>query len=412
MLDLPNYIVCAFLFVSLFFEIFLLLTFLESKGWQKKNNPLKHADLPTATIIVPCFNEETSIFGTIESLLALDYPKEKLNIMVVDDGSTDNSWNLIQKYKSNSQIILHHKENGGKHTALNLALSKSKSDIIGCLDADSFVNPDALKKIVQYFADQEIMAVVPSIKVLNPKNVLEKIQAIQYGWGVFMRKTLSHLDALYVAPGPFSIFRKEVFEKIGPYREAHNTEDCEIALRMQKHHLKIANCHDAFIYTVVPKRLKALYKQQLRWLYGTLKNVIDYRGLFMKKGYGDLGFLVLPVVFISALSGLFITILFLTRTSIHIGQWFNNWKSINFTFSWPNLDLSWFYIKTDFHLIIALVALLIAIATILTGRKLAGEKIRPSLDIFYFLIIYPLIAPLWLFKAVFNILISKKTSWR
>ena len=412
MFEVSNLIVYGFLFVSVFFEIFLLLSFLESYNHsKKKTNPVADNYL-SATIIVPCFNEERSLFGTIDSLLALDYPQDKLKIMIIDDGSTDNSWNLMQKYKSHPLIQIFHKENGGKHTALNFALKNSTSDIVGCLDADSFVGPETLKKIVRHFADERVMAVVPSIKVFQPKNVIEKIQKVQYEWGVFMRKTLSFLNALYVTPGPFSFFRREVFEKIGPYRKAHNTEDCEIALRMQRHHLKITNCHDAYIYTVAPKKIKTLYKQQLRWVYGTLKNILDYRDLFMKKEYGNLGFLVLPIVFISALSALFVTILFLIRTTIHLGQFYANWKSINFDLVWPRFHFSWFFINTDFNLFVGLIAFIIVVSIILIGKKLSGEKLKSAGDLIYFFIFYPLIAPFWLFKAFYNILVSKKTSWR
>lgn len=413
MFELSNLLVYTFLFISIFFEVFLLLTFIENRTTIKNHQKTTPKNFPTATIAVPCFNEEKSISATIESLLALDYPKDKLKIMIVDDGSTDKSWEVVQKYKNNPTIELYKKENGGKHTVLNFAISQSKSEIFGCLDADSFVSPDALKKIAWHFENPKTMAVVPSIKVFEPKNVFEKIQKVQYEWGIFMRKTLSFLNALYVTPGPFSFFRREVFEKIGPYRKAHNTEDCEIALRMQRHHLDIANCHDAYIYTVAPKKLKTLYKQQLRWVYGTLKNMIDYRDLFLKKEYGNLGFLILPVVLISALSALFVTILFLVRTGINLEQYYTNLKSINFNWAWPTkFSFDWFFIKTDFHIFIGLIAFIIVIAIILIGKKLANEKLRNSTDLFYFFIIYPFIAPLWLFKAVYNIITDQKTSWR
>lgn len=413
MLELSNIIINVFLFISIFFEVFLIITFLENRKSLKRTSIISEDKLPTATIIVPCFNERKSIFGTVDSLLALDYPREKFKVMVIDDGSTDDSWSLMQKYKNHPLVELFHKENGGKHTALNFAIAHSKSDIIGCLDADSFVGPDALRKIAENFvSDKKVMAVVPSIKVFQPKNIIEKIQKVQYEWGVFVRKTLSFLDALYVTPGPFSFFRREVFEKIGPYRQAHNTEDCEIALRMQRNHLKIANCHSVYIYTVAPNKVKTLYKQQLRWVYGTLKNVIDYRDLFLKKEYGNLGFLILPVVFISALSALFATSLFLIRTSIKAGQFYSNWRSVNFNFSWPSINLNWFFIDTDFHLFIGLFAFAIVILIIMTGKKLSGEKIRASGDMVYFFIFYPIIAPFWLFKAFYNIIVSKKTSWR
>ena len=201
-------------------------------------------------------------------------------------------------------MLFRSKENGGKHTALNFGLSQSKSELIGCLDADSYVDKDALKHIVQYFEDKQTMAVTPSVKIYQPKNILQMIQSVEYGWGIFIRKVLAYLGALYVTPGPFSIFRREVFEKIGSYRHAHNTEDLEIALRMQAHHMKIANAHNARVYTVAPDTLKKLYKQRLRWTFGFIKNVIDYKFIFFRKQYGNLGIFILPMASVSIISGI------------------------------------------------------------------------------------------------------------
>lgn len=414
MLELPSLIVCFFLFISLFFEIFLLLTFLENKEEMKNGKTSSLNNLPTATIVVPCYNEENSIFGTIESLLALDYPKEKLNIMIVDDGSTDNTWQLIQKYKNESRIELIKKENGGKHTALNLAIAKSKSDIIGCLDADSFVEKNALKNIVAYFSDPKTMAVTPAIKIYEPDNILRKVQKVEYDWGIFLRKMLSFIDALYVTPGPFSFFRREVFENLGPYRNAHNTEDMEMAMRLQTHGYKIKNAHNAFVYTIAPHKLSSLYTQRLRWTYGFLKNTIDYRHLFFNKKQGNLGFFVLPVMIISTISTLWLAGSFLLAIGVKISEWFAQWQVVSLK-SWLtsfNLNFDWFYVDTGIITMIAIPTFIIGLVMILIGRKISEGKIKLRPELLYFLIIYPFIAPLWLAKSVYNVLVSKSTTWR
>ncbi|MFA7252265.1 MAG: glycosyltransferase family 2 protein [Candidatus Paceibacterota bacterium] len=414
MLELPSLIVCFFLFISLFFEIFLLLTFLENKEEMrsKKSNTLTR--LPTATIVVPCYNEEESVFGTIESLLNLDYPKDKLNIMVVDDGSTDNTWSLIQKYKDHPQVELIKKENGGKHTALNLAIAKSKSDIIGCLDADSFVDQDALKNIVAYFSNPETMAVTPAIKIFQPNNILRKVQKVEYDWGIFLRKMLSFLDALYVTPGPFSFFRKKVFQNLGPYRNAHNTEDMEMAMRLQTHGYKIKNAHDAFVYTIAPDKFSKLYTQRIRWTYGFLKNTIDYKHLFFNKTQGNLGFFVLPVMIISTLSTLWLAGSFLLAIGIKIKEWFGHWQALNFNslFKTFNLNFDWFYIDTGLVTMVAIPTFIIGLTMVLLGRKISEGKFKLRAELVYFLILYPFIAPVWLAKSVYNVLVSKNTNWR
>lgn len=119
--------------------------------------------------MVPCFNEERTVEATVNSLLSLDYPKEKLSLVLIDDGSTDSTWATLKKFEHHPQIQIFSKENGGKHSALNFALEKIDADLVGCLDADSFVDADALKKIIPYFDDSEVMAVTPSIKVHDQK---------------------------------------------------------------------------------------------------------------------------------------------------------------------------------------------------------------------------------------------------
>ena len=415
MLDLPNLIICGLLFVSVFFEIFLLLTFLENKGAMKKPENKPSQDFPTATIVIPCFNEEESIFGTVESLLALDYPKDKLKIMIIDDGSTDNSWNLMQRYRDHPMIELYKKENGGKHTALNFAISKSTSDIIGCLDADSFVSPNALKDLVAYFSDPKTMAVTPAIKIYNPDNILRHVQKVEYDWGIFLRKMLSFIDALYVTPGPFSFFRKEVFKNLGPYRKAHNTEDMEMAMRLQANGYKIKNCHTAFVYTIAPHKFSKLFTQRLRWTYGFLKNVIDYRDLFFNSKQGNLGFFVLPVMIISAFSTLWLASSFIFNILSKVQTWFLNWQAVNFnirSLDVLHFNFEWFYLNTSIITFIGIFSFILMITFVLIGRKISEGRFKLRKDIFYFFVIYPFIAPTWLAKSVYNIVLSKKTSWR
>lgn len=415
MLELPNLIICAFLFISVYFEVFLLLTFLENKEAMEKKNNILPANFPTATIVVPCFNEEESVFGTVESLLALDYPQEKMKIMIVDDGSTDNTWDLIQKYKNNPTIEIIRKKNGGKHTALNFAIEKSQSDIIGCLDADSFVEPSALKNIVAYFENKEVMAVTPAIKIHQPDNILRHVQKVEYDWGIFLRKMLSFVDALYVTPGPFTFFRREVFTNLGSYKKAHNTEDMEMAMRMQKHGYKIKNCHTAFVYTIAPHKFSKLFTQRLRWTYGFLKNAIDYRELFFNKTQGNLGFFVLPVMIISAGSTLWLAGSFLFHLISKMKDWFMNWQAINF--DWSHLKIlhpsfQWFYFNTSVITFVLIPTFIIALSLVLIGRKISEGKVKPRLELLYFFVIYPIIAPLWLAKSVYNVLTAKDTAWR
>src|SRR3990167_4373094 len=414
MVEIQTLILYCSLFVSLFFEVFLLITYLEVREELNREESYLGKDIqkfPTVTIIVPCFNEERTVDNTIRSLLNLDYPKEKLSIIIVDDGSTDGTGRALLRFESHPQISVLSKENGGKYTALNLALEKVQSELVGCLDADSFVNADALRKIVPFFQDTSIMAVTPSIKVFEPKSVLQYLQKIEYSWGIFLRRMLSSIGALYVTPGPFSIFRVRVFTELGGYAHGHHTEDLEIALRMQKHRYKIVNSHGAHVYTVAPKGLGALYRQRVRWTYGFLNNAIDYRGMFFNKKYGHIGIFILPIATSSIFSTLFIfsnTIWNNLNGAIDALVKFQtigfHWKS-----SLPSFD--WFFINTGVLPILATGVVMLTLIILYLSIKMAEGKVRFSRGIFYYLALYIFIVPLWLTKAVFNTIFRRQINW-
>jgi biofilm PGA synthesis N-glycosyltransferase PgaC len=276
-----------FLFLSLYFQVLLLVSFFENKKKIEKEETFTLHSFPTVTVAVPCWNEAKTVGGTLESLLNLAYPKEKVSIIVVDNNSSDNTKEIVEsyanKYPDRIQYMLETKQ--GKHHAVNKALEQSSSELFCCLDADSFVMPETLSTLVSYFEyHKDVMAVTPCIHIRNPSTIIQRLQAIEYLLGVFLRKAFGQLDAIQVTPGPFSIFRREVFEKVGPYRKAHNTEDFEITLRLHKAHMKIMNSHKALVYTVGPNTARGFFYQRLRWARGFLENSIDYRDLFLKKG--------------------------------------------------------------------------------------------------------------------------------
>ncbi len=417
--SLTDTITYVLLFISLYFEVFILLTYIEHRPAMKRENARigsQPAYYPSVSIIVPCWNEEFTIGGTLHSLLNLDYPQDKLEIIAVDDGSTDGTWAALQKFTTYPQIKIFHKENGGKHTALNFGLTQSESALVGCLDADSFVDQDALSTIAHYFEDKNTMAVTPSVKIHTPETILQMIQSVEYGWGIFLRKILSYLGALYVTPGPFSIFRREVFTELGAYRHAHNTEDMEMAMRMQAHHMKIANAHNAVVYTVAPRTLSKLITQRVRWTYGFIKNVIDYKFIFFRKQYGNLGIFILPVASVSIVTGVYVIGRSIINAIISLSHFIQKIAitGLNFNFSpqTPSFSFDIFSINTEFIALASTIAFTGTFIMVLVSRKMAEGKLTFGMDLVYFATLYTFIAPLWLVKAVYNALFSIKATWR
>ncbi len=415
MTDITTAITYVFLFLSLNFEVFLLITYFENRlniKEEERQSERKLSNYPSVAIIVPCWNEGETVSKTVHSLLNLDYPKDKLKIVVVDDGSTDNTWENVQKFKNNPQIELFTKENGGKFTALNFGIDHTQSDLIGCLDADSYVHKDALKKIVTYFENTNTMAVAPSIKLWEPKTVLQLLQKVEYAFGIFTRKMYHYMHAIYITPGPFSIFRREVFEKLGPYKHAHNTEDIEIALRMQKAGMKLAHAHNAYVYTVPPKTLPKLLKQRVRWSYGFIKNATDYRDMFFKKQYGNVGLLILPMASISIVSVLFVSTVSVVTIVQNMLDYFIRVRTVGFDFNLNLFSFDWFYVNTQLIALVGVVVSLASITMILMSKRMSEGKYDLGLDLIYYLALYIFIAPLWIGKAAWNAIFRVETTWR
>ncbi len=412
---ISNSVVHISLFISLFFEVFLLITYLEGKTKlkTKQSATRKDSEWPSVTVIVPCFNEEKTVLKTIFSILKLDYPKNKLKVLVVNDGSTDNTLKTLARFDKHPQVEVHTKENGGKFSALNYGLTLVQSDVVGCLDADSFVDSNALKRITAHFDNSEIMAVTPAVVVHEPKNIIQFIQKVEYTWGVFLRKMLCLLGAIYVTPGPFSMFRTKVFRELGGYRHAHHTEDFEIALRMQTNHYKIVNEHTAHVYTVTPDSLRALLKQRVRWTYGFLNNMIDYKFLLFKKKYGNIGMYVLPMAILSIFSALYFTSTFIINTATKLITEVEKFRTVGFDWRWSDLfHFDWFFVNTTPIVFLVMITVSLSLLIIYFSRVMTEGRFRFSFDIVYFLFLYGLIVPLWLSKALFNTVFSKNITWR
>ncbi len=411
-MDLGLYGIYLCLFLGLYFEVFLFISFFEKVPTAK--TPSHPKRYPSVSMIVPCFNEEKTLAGTVESLLGMDYPKDKLEILIVDDGSSDQTQKIGEALaKTHPQVQFFSKENGGKWTALNFGIPLSHGELVGCLDADSFVAQDALLEVVKKFEDSpKADAMVPAMKVLGPRNLLELMQSAEYTFGIFVKKTFDNLAAISVLPGPFSIYRRGVFDKIGLFKHAHNTEDMEMAFRMHANHLHIENAHTAVVYTKVPNTLRKLLKQRTRWSQGFLQNSSDYSHLYFNPKFGDFGVLVLPFGLALFLGALYSTGYLLYRVlSTLITKGLDVWASG--VFVWPTLSLehlSWFYLNTSMLTFLIIITVGMTFIAILIGRKIAGAHFGLGTLLSYFML-YGFIAPLWLARAAWGTLWSKETVW-
>ncbi|MDD4990439.1 MAG: glycosyltransferase [Candidatus Pacebacteria bacterium] len=395
------------IFIGLYFAIFVFGTFFEYKD--KIYYKPKRKCLPKVSLLVPCYNEEENIEKTIVSILNLDYPKENLEIIIIDDGSCDNTLRKAQELSQNdSRIKVFHKENGGKYTALNFGIQKSTNPYIGTVDADSFLHEESLKKIMHYFENPKIMAVISTVKIASPRSILEGVQYVEYLMAAFYRKAFAFLNSVSVVPGPLSVFNKKVFAKLGPYKKAHQTEDFEFALRMQKANLPIAYAIDAVVYTQGCCTFMALLRQRLRWNRGFLLNVKDYPELLNVKKHGNLSFLLLNSVvscFIGVALFLFGLYQFFDLVYTKSNQLFLT-KADFFNFSWSLPDWMKFDITPIFFL--GMTALTVFFAYLIFSKKFTHDPGPSKRNVVFYLVIYPFINSIFWIATFWTVIFRKK----
>jgi len=403
-----------FLFLALYFESFLLVTFLSKPARIRRLKTSALSAVPTVAIIVPCWNEETTIAGTVESLLALEYPKEKLSLILINDGSTDSTPAVIDRFAEHPQITTIHKENGGKFTAMNIGIEQAKdAELIGFLDADSFVAPDSLREIVAAFDAPDIAAVTASMSIHKPRTIFQRMQYAEYLLSITIRHVLASINGLYVAPGPFSFYRRSIFAEIGLFKHAYLAEDMEMAMRVQRAGLRIGNAIRARVYTKGPPTFTKLLKQRIRWTTGFLRNVFfDYRDLFGTRKNSVLGIFVLPLALISIGSGIFLFMLGIFETTRHGLHALSMAQIVPLSYTFSLHPFSWFYFPITMMTFLGSALILSVFVWMIIGKRLSKTPGRILPDVVVFILLYGIVAPIWLIRSVSDVALGTRTPWR
>jgi len=284
-------ILLAGLATSFFYYFLTIPLALHHKYLESKAATRPLYSYPLVSIIVPAYNEEKCLERTIEAILEADYPYK--DIIVVDDGSTDETYNIAMRYKEMG-VRVFHRPNGGKSAALNYGLLFARGEIIVVIDADSLVARNAIKEIVKSFQDKRALGVAGNIKVLNRNNLLTKCQALEYIVGInIFRRAFDVFGAVSIVPGCLGAFRKEIVEGSGFYDPYTLTEDFDITIKVLKGGGIVQAC-DARAYTEAPQNLKDLYQQRLRWYRGNFQTIIRHRDAFTNPRFGSLHRLAFP----------------------------------------------------------------------------------------------------------------------
>jgi len=250
------------------------------------------------SVIIPAYNEERVIAKTIESAMEIDYPQKE--IIVVDDGSKDNTLRIAKSYEQDMVKVLH-KENGGKASALNYGLTFARGEIIAVLDADTIVGKSSLKEIAKIFADDEnVAAVAGNVKVRNKVNWLTWCQALEYVAGLqIARRAFDVFGAISIVPGALGSFRKSVLQGAGGYDKETVVEDFDATVKILKSGMVVKGTTKSLAYTEAPTSIIDFYKQRKRWYRGNLQVLFKHRDALTNPRFGFLQKLAFPYMALS-----------------------------------------------------------------------------------------------------------------
>jgi cellulose synthase/poly-beta-1,6-N-acetylglucosamine synthase-like glycosyltransferase/peptidoglycan/xylan/chitin deacetylase (PgdA/CDA1 family) len=251
--------------------------------------------LPPVSVIVPAYNEEAGIRATVESLIASRYPG--LEIVVVDDGSTDRTAGIVEAMQAAGagNLVLVRQANGGKHAALNAGLARATHDIVVMIDGDTQFEPGTLRHLVGPLADPAVGAVSGNVKVGNRRSLLGRWQHIEYVVGFNLdRRVMDVLDCIPIVPGAVGAFRRSAIEAAGGLSGETLAEDGDLTMAISRAGWRVAYEEGARAWTEAPATLKALWSQRYRWAYGTMQCMWKHRSALWRRGEGHLGRRALP----------------------------------------------------------------------------------------------------------------------
>ena len=272
--------------------------------------------LPAVSVLVPAHNEEAVIVRSVRAMLAMDYPD--FEVIVVDDGSTDDTARALSRLAGNSRLRIARKViNEGKAMALNDALPLARGEVVLILDADAEPAPDLLRWMVPHFAAARVAAVTGNPRVRNTDTFLARLQSIEFSSIIsLLRRSQRIWGRIVTVSGVVAAFRRSALFDVGGFSPEMPTEDIELTWKLQKRFYDVRYEPRAVCWMTVPASYRGLWKQRLRWARGLMQVLHKHRDVMAHWKYRRMW----PVYVESSLSTLW-AMCFVTLTSIWTISW-------------------------------------------------------------------------------------------
>ncbi len=237
---------------------------------------------PAVTVLIPAYNEERVLAGTVHSALASDYPQ--LRVLVIDDGSQDETVAVARRLATEDPrvTLIEQPANAGKAAALNAGLARCETPIAVSLDADTVLVSDSLERLVRPIvagAD----ACSSNLEVGNKRGLLTRWQSVEYVLGLNLtRRAQATLGCITTIPGAAAAFRSEALRSVGGWSDDTRTEDTDLTLALLQAGKRVVYEPRARALTEAPETLSGLMRQRTRWMHGYLACIWKHRRAFLR----------------------------------------------------------------------------------------------------------------------------------
>jgi len=243
---------------------------------EQKHVDAQTLDYPTCAILIPAHNEEKVIGATVASMLKLNYPKNKLRVIVVNDGSTDGTKKIVEGYRKHDQRVelfnIPAGEGGkGKSRALNLGVKHVSADIIAIFDADNTPEENSLRYLVaQLLLHKELGGVIGKFRTVNKNhNLLTRFINVEtLSFQSILQAGRWQMQSIATLPGTNFVMWGWLIRELGGWDEEALTEDSELSIRIYEAGYKIKYIPYAITYEQEPQEWKVWIKQRMRWVRG------------------------------------------------------------------------------------------------------------------------------------------------
>jgi cellulose synthase/poly-beta-1,6-N-acetylglucosamine synthase-like glycosyltransferase len=315
--------------------IFTLTVVKNAKENRRSHVAAKNKDMayqPKVSILIPARNEERVIGRILQRMTELTYPKDKLQVIVIDDASTDETGTIAEQYSRLHPYLLvmrRNKEEGGrgKAAALNAGMKLADGEIVLCFDADYYPQRDIVEKLVKEFKDPKVGAVQGRVVVLNePQNVVTRLVALERIGGYRVdQEARDSLGLIAQFGGTVGGFRRILLESLGGWDENILAEDTDLTFRVYLAGYKVKYVGDAECYEEAVESWRAYWKQRYRWAKGHMQcafkhwlSVLKSKKLGLREKID--GLLLLNVYFLPIIV-LFSWIIGIPLTFLKFSQW-------------------------------------------------------------------------------------------